>query len=76
MSGRLPNNDSIVEEQVAYHRARALEYDERLKELHRYITLGGSLIGPTEDSDGDYEIALALGQLNRRLPVGQVLELV
>lgn len=70
-----PHDDSIIEDQVAYYRARAAEYDERLLELNRYMSLGGSVDAPSEDPHGDREIASALEQLNRLLPVGHALEL-
>jgi demethylmenaquinone methyltransferase/2-methoxy-6-polyprenyl-1,4-benzoquinol methylase len=70
-----PHDESIIEDQVEYYRARAAEYDERLLELHRYISLGGTVDAPTGDPPGDREIASALEQLNRELPVGHVLEL-
>jgi 2-polyprenyl-3-methyl-5-hydroxy-6-metoxy-1,4-benzoquinol methylase len=70
-----PGDDSLIEEQVAYYRARAPEYDQRLKELHQYMALGGSILNPTEDSDADEGIAAALEELNRHLPVDHVLEI-
>jgi len=70
-----PHDDSIIEDQVAYYRARAPEYDERLVELNQYMSLGGSVGGPTDDPHGDREIASALEKLNLLLPVGHVLEL-
>jgi SAM-dependent methyltransferase len=70
-----PHDDSIIEDQVAYYRARAAEYDERLLELNRYMSLGGTVDAPSEDPHGDREIASALEQLNRLLPVGHALEL-
>jgi SAM-dependent methyltransferase len=70
-----PHDDSIIEDQVAYYRARAPEYDERLVELNQYMSLGGTVGGPTDDPHGDREIASALEKLNLRLPVGHVLEL-
>ena len=70
-----PHDDSIIEDQVVYYRARAAEYDERLLELHRYISLGGTVDAPSEDPHGDREIASALEQLNRELPVRRALEL-
>jgi demethylmenaquinone methyltransferase/2-methoxy-6-polyprenyl-1,4-benzoquinol methylase len=70
-----PHDDSIIEDQVAYYRARAPEYDDRLVELNQYMSLGGTVGGPTDDPHGDREIASALEKLNRLLPVGHVLEL-
>jgi SAM-dependent methyltransferase len=70
-----PHDDSIIEDQVAYYRARAPEYDERLLEVNRYITLGGTVDAPTDDPNGDREIAAALERLNLQLPVGRALEL-
>jgi SAM-dependent methyltransferase len=70
-----PHDDSIIEDQVAYYRARAPEYDERLVELNQYMSLGGTVGGPTDDPHGDREIASALEKLNLLLPVGHVLEL-
>jgi SAM-dependent methyltransferase len=70
-----PHDDSIIEDQVAYYRARAAEYDERLLELNRYMSLGGTVDAPSEDPHGDREIASALEQLNLLLPVGHALEL-
>jgi len=71
----LTKDESLIEEQIAYYRARAREYDERLKRLNRYMSLGGELTGPTGDPDDGREIALALDRLNRLLPVRHVLEL-
>ncbi len=67
--------DSLIDEQVAYYRARAPEYDQRLNDLHQYIAMGGSILNPTEDHDADQGIASALGQLNRHLPADHVLEI-
>jgi SAM-dependent methyltransferase len=71
----LTTDESLIEEQIAYYRARAPEYDQRLKDLNRYIRLGGGVANPTDDPETDRETALALAELDRLLPVGNVLEL-
>jgi ubiquinone/menaquinone biosynthesis C-methylase UbiE len=69
------SDESLIQEQIAYYRARAPEYDQRLKDLKRYISLGGGVANPTDDPETDRETVFALGELDRLLPARNVLEL-
>lgn len=66
--------DALIADQIAYYRARAREYDENLRQLERYVSLGGSLTGGSGDEDGK-EVAILLDALERVGPVDTALEL-
>ena len=66
--------DALIADQIAYYRARAREYDESLRQLERYDSLGGSVAGRPDDEDGK-EVAILLDALKRMGPFDTVLEL-
>jgi 2-polyprenyl-3-methyl-5-hydroxy-6-metoxy-1,4-benzoquinol methylase len=66
--------DALIADQIAYYRARAREYDESLRQLERYDSLGGSVAGRPDDEDGK-EVAILLNALERMGPFDTVLEL-
>ncbi|HEY4845143.1 MAG TPA: class I SAM-dependent methyltransferase [Candidatus Dormibacteraeota bacterium] len=69
------DTDALIADQIGYYRARASEYDDNLRTLERYVTLGGTIAGrPSEDGD-EKEIAVVLGALEGLRPFGSVLEL-
>jgi len=68
-------DDGLIGEQIDYYRARAAEYDARLRELDRYVSLGGAVISPTPDGAGEQELVTALHELDSELPVRNALEL-
>ena len=66
--------DALVADQIAYYRARASEYDEGMRQLGRYASMGGSVAGRPSDEDFK-EIATLLEALQRIRPFDTVLEL-
>ncbi len=66
--------DALIADQIAYYRARADEYDDTLRRLERYISLGGSVAGRVEDEDGN-EVATLVEALDGMRPFDNVLEL-
>jgi 2-polyprenyl-3-methyl-5-hydroxy-6-metoxy-1,4-benzoquinol methylase len=71
-SGRR-GSGALIADQIAYYRARAGEYDESLRKLERYISLGGNVAG---DGSGDEaELTILLDALERLTPFDRVLEL-
>ncbi|MDQ6713545.1 MAG: class I SAM-dependent methyltransferase [Candidatus Dormibacteraeota bacterium] len=66
--------DALIAEQIAYYRARASEYDDNLRQLERYVSLGGSVAGSSGDEDMQ-EVASLLSALERMRPFDTVLEL-
>ena len=66
--------DALIAEQIAYYRARAGEYDDTMRRLQRYVSLGGSVAGRTGDEEGK-EVAILLNALEGMRPLDSVLEL-
>ena len=66
--------DALIDDQIAYYRARAAEYDHSLHRLERYVSMGGSVAGRSGDEDGE-EIAILLRALEAMRPFDSVLEL-
>lgn len=66
--------EALTTDQIAYYRARAREYDETMRQLGRYVSLGGSVPGRSDDEDGN-EVAIVLEALDRLRPFDTVLEL-
>jgi demethylmenaquinone methyltransferase/2-methoxy-6-polyprenyl-1,4-benzoquinol methylase len=69
-----PQADALIADQIAYYRARAREYDESLRQLERYVSLGGSVAGRPDDEDGT-EVATLLDPLERMGRFDTTLEL-
>ena len=67
-------SDALIADQIAYYRARASEYDERMRRLGRYASIGGSVAGRPSDEDFK-EIAALLEALEGMRPFESVLEL-
>jgi 2-polyprenyl-3-methyl-5-hydroxy-6-metoxy-1,4-benzoquinol methylase len=67
-------SDELIANQIAYYRARAGEYDDNLRHLDRYVSLGGSVAGRSGDEDGR-EVAILLEALQGMRPFDTVLEL-
>jgi SAM-dependent methyltransferase len=65
----------LIAEQIVYYRARAREYDEALRRLNRYLSLGGRVDGPSPADEGAKDTARVLEALGRIRPLGDVLEL-
>ncbi len=68
------DRDALVEEQIAYYRARAREYDDTMRQLERYVSLGGRVAGRSGDEEGK-EVAILLNALEEMRPFDSVLEL-
>ena len=68
------DRDALVEEQIAYYRARAGEYDDTMRQLGRYASLGGGVAGRSGEQDGR-DIAIVLEALDGMRPFDAVLEL-
>jgi demethylmenaquinone methyltransferase/2-methoxy-6-polyprenyl-1,4-benzoquinol methylase len=68
------DRDALVADQIAYYRARAGEYDGSLRQLERYVSLGGSVAGRPGDEEGK-EVAILLNALEGVRPFDSVLEL-
>ena len=68
------NDGALIADQIAYYRARAGEYDGTMRQLGRYISLGGAAVGRKQDDDAR-EIAIVLDQLEAMPPFDTVLEL-
>lgn len=68
------DGDALITDQIAYYRARASEYDDSLRQLGRYVSLGGSVAGQPGDEDGK-EVAIVLEALEGMRPLDTVLEL-
>jgi len=66
--------DALVADQIAYYRARAGEYDQSMRELGRYLSMGGSVAGRPGKED-EQEIATLLEALEGIRPFETVLEL-
>ncbi|HVS04739.1 MAG TPA: class I SAM-dependent methyltransferase [Candidatus Dormibacteraeota bacterium] len=66
--------DALIADQIAYYRARAGEYDENLRQLERYVSLGGTVAGRPDDEDRK-EVAILLNALDGMRPFDTVLEL-
>ena len=69
-----PGSDALIADQIAYYRARAGEYDQCLRELGRYLSMGGSVAGRPGKED-EQEIATLLDALEGIRPFETVLEL-
>ena len=67
-------SDELIADQIAYYRARAGEYDDNLRQLERYVSLGGRVAGRSGDEDGR-EVAILLEALEGMRPFDTVLEL-
>lgn len=70
----MSSGDELIADQIAYYRARAGEYDDTMRHLERYISLGGTVAGWAEDEDGQ-EVAIVLEALDAMRPLGNALEL-
>jgi demethylmenaquinone methyltransferase/2-methoxy-6-polyprenyl-1,4-benzoquinol methylase len=68
------DRDALVEEQIAYYRARAGEYDDTMRQLGRYASLGGGVAGRSGEQDGR-DVAIVLEALDGMRPFDAVLEL-
>ena len=68
------SRDALIADQIAYYRARAGEYDDNLRRLGRYVSMGGSIAGRAEDEDGK-EVGILLEALDGMGPFDNVLEL-
>lgn len=66
--------DALVEEQIAYYRARAREYDDTMLQLERYVSLGGRVAGRPGDEE-ESEVVTLLSALEGVRPLDTVLEL-
>jgi len=66
--------DVLIAEQIAYYRARAREYDNTLRQLERYVSLGGHVAGRSGDGEGS-EVVTLLEALEGMRPLDTVLEL-
>jgi demethylmenaquinone methyltransferase/2-methoxy-6-polyprenyl-1,4-benzoquinol methylase len=66
--------DALIDDQIAYYRARAGEYDNNIRRLERYVSLGGSVTGRPDDEDGR-EVGVLLEALEGMRPFDTVLEL-
>lgn len=69
-----PDGDALIADQIAYYRARAGEYDDNLRNLERYVSMGGSVAGRSGGEDGK-EVAILLKALEGMHPFDTVLEL-
>ena len=69
--------DALIADQIAYYRARAEEYDETMRQLGRYVSMGGSVAGRPGDEEGQEVATLleALEALEASRPFDTVLEL-
>src|SRR2546423_12035049 len=68
------DGDLLVADQIAYYRARAGEYDQSMRELGRYLSMGGRVAGRPGKED-EQEIATLLEALEGIRPFETVLEL-
>jgi len=68
------DRDALIADQIAYYRARAGEYDQSMRRLGRYFSMGGNVAGRPGDDDAQ-EIAILLEALEGVGPFGSVLEL-
>jgi demethylmenaquinone methyltransferase/2-methoxy-6-polyprenyl-1,4-benzoquinol methylase len=68
------DGDALIADQIAYYRARAEEYDETMRQLGRYVSMGGSVAGRPGDEEGQ-ELATLLEALEASRPFDTVLEL-
>jgi demethylmenaquinone methyltransferase/2-methoxy-6-polyprenyl-1,4-benzoquinol methylase len=68
------DGDALVTDQIAYYRARAGEYDDTMRQLGRYASLGGGVAGRSGDQDGR-DVAIVLEALDGMRPFDAVLEL-
>ena len=68
------NCDALIADQIAYYRARADEYDGNLRQLERYVSLGGGVAGRPGDEESR-EVASVLDALESMRPLETVLEL-
>jgi 2-polyprenyl-3-methyl-5-hydroxy-6-metoxy-1,4-benzoquinol methylase len=66
--------DTLIADQIAYYRARAREYDDTLRRLERYVSLGGRVAGRSGDEEG-IEVVTVLNALEGMRPLDTVLEL-
>ncbi len=69
-----PDGDALIADQIAYYRARAAEYDDSLRQLERYVSMGGSVAGRSGNEDGK-EVAILLKALEAMRPFDTILEL-
>jgi 2-polyprenyl-3-methyl-5-hydroxy-6-metoxy-1,4-benzoquinol methylase len=69
-----PEGDALIEDQIAYYRARAGEYDDNLRQLERYLSLGGEVTGRPGDDESN-QVAIVLEALESMRPFDTVLEL-
>jgi SAM-dependent methyltransferase len=67
-----PERDTLVDEQIAYYRARADEYDRMLMRERRYDVDGLDPASPDRDTR---ELAVVEARLNELGPFGDVLEM-
>jgi demethylmenaquinone methyltransferase/2-methoxy-6-polyprenyl-1,4-benzoquinol methylase len=73
-SAHRTDGDALIDDQIAYYRARASEYDQGLRQLERYVSQGGRVAGGLGDDEGK-EIAVVLEALDGARPFDTVLEL-
>src|SRR5256714_12665077 len=74
-SGNEAGGNALIADQIAYYRARANEYDDSLRKLERYVSLGGSVAGRHFADEDHQEIAILLSKLDGLPPFGSALEL-
>ena len=70
----MSSGDGLIADQIAYYRARAGEYDDNLRQLDRYLSLGGGVTG-RPGAEESKEIAIVLEALESMRPFDTVLEL-
>jgi len=68
------DRDALISEQIAYYRARAGEYDDTMRQLGRYASLGGGVAGRSGEQNGR-DVAIVLEALDGMRPFDAVLEL-
>jgi demethylmenaquinone methyltransferase/2-methoxy-6-polyprenyl-1,4-benzoquinol methylase len=74
-SGNQTDSDALIADQIAYYRARAREYDDSLRKLERYVSLGGTVAGRHPQDEEEREFDSLLAALERQRPFDTVLEL-
>ena len=74
-SGKEAGGNALIADQIAYYRARANEYDDNLRKLERYVSLGGSVAGRHFADEDHQQIAILLSKLDGLPPFGSALEL-
>jgi hypothetical protein len=63
-NGGQADTDALIADQIAYYRARAREYDDSLRRLERYVSLGGSVAGRASQDEDEKEFAILLNAVD------------